>query len=135
MDFAPYQDTPERTRALSPPIRSSLSYTPPLRSPALHSPKLPSSSHGSDQWPPASSPFMNRSSLERQQERAEAGGYFGNGVLGERRALDDFTTSLGIRMDWEACLAYAFLPPAGAVFLLIFERKSDFIRYVVPLVM
>ena len=34
-----------------------------------------------------------------------------------------------MRMDHEAMLAYLLLPPAGGVFLLIFEHKSDCVRF------
>lgn len=50
--------------------------------------------------------------------------------FGGRDDVDLFETRLGIRMDWEACLAYLMLPPAGGVLLLIFEHKSDYVRYV-----
>lgn len=42
--------------------------------------------------------------------------------------MSEFETSLPIRMDFEACLAYLLLPPAGGVLLLIMERKSDYVR-------
>jgi hypothetical protein len=42
--------------------------------------------------------------------------------------VDLFETRLGIRMDWEACLAYLALPPVGGVLLLILEHKSDYVR-------
>ena len=42
-----------------------------------------------------------------------------------------FETSLPIRMEFEAMLAYLLLPPAGGVFLLLVEHKSDYVRYVV----
>lgn len=41
-----------------------------------------------------------------------------------------FETSLPLRLDYEAMLAYLLLPPAGGVFLLVMERKSDYVRYV-----
>lgn len=41
-----------------------------------------------------------------------------------------FETSLPMRMDYEAMLAYLLLPPAGAVFLLLMEHKSDYVRWV-----
>ena len=41
-----------------------------------------------------------------------------------------FETSLPIRLDYEAMLAYLLLPPAGGVLLLIAEHKSDYVRYV-----
>ncbi|KAG0155108.1 hypothetical protein PDIDSM_681 [Penicillium digitatum] len=34
-----------------------------------------------------------------------------------------------IRMDIEAALAYLLLPPAGGVFLLLAEHKSDYVRF------
>lgn len=49
--------------------------------------------------------------------------------------MDLFETRLGIRMDWEACLAYLALPPVGPVFLLIMEHKSDYVRYANSLAM
>lgn len=41
-----------------------------------------------------------------------------------------FETSLPIRLDYEAMLAYLLLPPAGGVLLLVLEHKSDYVRYV-----
>ena len=41
-----------------------------------------------------------------------------------------FETRLGLRMDYEACLAYLLLPPAGGVLLLILEHRSDYVRSV-----
>lgn len=41
-----------------------------------------------------------------------------------------FETSLPMRLDYEAMLAYLLLPPAGGVFLLVMEHKSDYVRYV-----
>ena len=41
-----------------------------------------------------------------------------------------FETSLPIRLDYEAMLAYLLLPPAGGVILLVMEHKSDYVRYV-----
>lgn len=43
--------------------------------------------------------------------------------------VSEFDTSLGIRLDYEACLAYLALPPVGAIALLIVERKSDYVRF------
>lgn len=50
------------------------------------------------------------------------------GFGGQREDVDMFETRLGIRMDFEACLAYLLLPPAGAVLLLVFEHRSDYVR-------
>ena len=43
-----------------------------------------------------------------------------------------FETSLPLRLDYEAMLAYLLLPPAGGVLLLVLEHKSDYVRYVKP---
>lgn len=40
-----------------------------------------------------------------------------------------FETGLGLRMDYEACLAYLLLPPAGGVLLLVLEQRSDYVRF------
>lgn len=57
------------------------------------------------------------------------GDYFS--ALGAREGLvSEFDTSLGLRLDYEACLAYLALPPLGGILLLILERKSDYVRYV-----
>ncbi|KAL6907267.1 hypothetical protein GGI43DRAFT_257351 [Trichoderma evansii] len=43
--------------------------------------------------------------------------------------ISEFDTSLGIRLDYEASLAYLAIPPIGAVILLILERNSDYVRF------
>lgn len=63
---------------------------------------------------------------------AGSDGYFGNigsGLAAQREGINEFDTSLGIRLDYEACLAYLALPPLGAILLLISERKSDYVRF------
>lgn len=55
------------------------------------------------------------------------GDYFN--ALGAREGMvSEFDTSLGLRLDYEACLAYLAVPPLGAILLLILERKSDYVR-------
>lgn len=113
MNFAPYQDqSPETERALSPPHPDGYRVSPNLRSPRP-SADLPSPSHF-------------------------AGGGHGNTGYGRdiesgHVSLGAFETSLPIRMDIEAALAYLLLPPAGGVFLLLTEHKSDYVRYVMDL--
>lgn len=107
MNFAPYQDeSPEIERALSPPHPDTRIKSPNLRSPRA-SADLPSPSHF-------------------------GGGHgntgFGRDVEGGHVSLGAFETSLPIRMDIEAALAYLLLPPAGGVFLLLAEHKSDYVR-------
>ena len=120
MDFAPYQDTtPESTRALSPPPNRISSPTRNAKSPPPNRPRadpfgtssLPEPSHFSD------------------EPRGNAG--FGGGdVENGRLDVNLFETSLPLRLDYEAMLAYLLLPPAGGVFLLVVEHKSDYVRYV-----
>lgn len=43
--------------------------------------------------------------------------------------VSEFDTSLGLRLDYEACLAYLAFPPVGAIVLLILERNSDYVRF------
>lgn len=113
MNFAPYQDeSPEVERAFSPPNN----FRSPRGSPPAVGP------------PPSSNNFAGEGHIQTS-------GYgntgFGPDVEGGRWSLGAFDTSLPIRMDFEAMLAYLLLPPAGGVFLLLFEHKSDYVRYVV----
>ena len=114
MDFAPYQDTaPEHERALSPPPRRSTSRSPIPKSPPPNS-ALPDPSHfGAD-------------------IRAGNGrdGFGGRDVEGGRLNVNNFETSLPIRLDYEAMIAYLLCPPAGGVLLLVLEHRSDYVRYV-----
>ncbi|CAG8200470.1 unnamed protein product [Penicillium nalgiovense] len=110
MNFAPYQDqSPEIERALSPPHPDGHQISPILRSPRA-SADISSPSHFA------------------------GGGHgntgFGRDVEGGHVSLGAFETSLPICMDIEAALAYLLLPPAGGVFLLLAEHKSDYVRYV-----
>ncbi|RHZ67520.1 uncharacterized protein CDV56_108583 [Aspergillus thermomutatus] len=123
MNFAPYQDeSPEVERALSPslgdanriksPILQSPRGSPPI--PGVQSGGLPSPSH-----------FAGGNQIHGGQGNP---GY-GRDVEGGRWNLGAFETSLPIRMDVEAMLAYLLLPPAGGVFLLLLEHKSDYVRF------
>lgn len=142
--FAPYQDaSPERVRALSPPPRS-----PPPQHSRVASPRasldqqrnanrnigniaagagLPQTHPSAGNWDlPGGARYTDR-------DQGETGGYTAPGEgLGWRRRdeMDMFETRLGLRVDYEACLSYLLLPPAGAVLLLVLEHKSDYVRYV-----
>lgn len=114
MNFAPYQDVdPERERALSPPPSDGRRSKSPL---ARDSPSRSSAS-------PPSLPNPNAF----RDESAAAGHHVGLGDRGVH--LDAFETSLPLRLDYEAMLAYLLLPPAGPVLLLMVEHKSDYVRY------
>ncbi|KAF2268020.1 hypothetical protein CC78DRAFT_530416 [Lojkania enalia] len=125
-NFAPYQDVPETTRALSPP---------PVNSPRAASPRASIDRTRSIGTAAVTSPsnqtFPQRNDYfggHRQQEERvpwTATGGFG----GPREDIDLFETRLGLRMDYEACLAYLLLPPAGGVLLLVLEHRSDYVRF------
>ncbi|PWY92532.1 hypothetical protein BO70DRAFT_425220 [Aspergillus heteromorphus CBS 117.55] len=125
MNFAPYQDeSPEVERAFSPsPVDAHRSH-PKL--PNVHSPR------GSP-VPGLNSPGLPSPSQFAAPGRINTNGHgntgFGNDVESGRWNLGAFDTSLPIRMDVEAMLAYVLLPPAGGVFLLLVEHKSDYVRF------
>jgi len=128
MDFAPYQDqSPETVRAFSPPpVEGRRSFSPKIRSPPLPSAITPTPP--SNPWASADNPalpgFVNDAVAGYRN-----GGAWTDDVEGGRERLNEFETSLPIRLDYEACLAYLLLPPAGGVFLLIMEHKSDYVRF------
>ncbi|TGO19470.1 hypothetical protein BTUL_0004g01090 [Botrytis tulipae] len=164
MDFAPYQASPEETRALSPPPRTSTSsprqsispirrsFSPGVRSPAfLQSTSNAAAKNGNFAPSTTPNPWAQR---ERERDGyfptvntgdgyqdvesgRVGGGYNVGGSVsggagyggGNRDGLHEFETSLPLRLDYEACLAYLLLPPAGGVLLLVLERKSDYVRF------
>ncbi|KFY42395.1 hypothetical protein V494_02446 [Pseudogymnoascus sp. VKM F-4513 (FW-928)] len=119
MDFAPYQDTsPDATRTLSPPPndRRSTSASPPIQSAHANPWNAQAGS------PPPQAGGNGRGGGFTNTRDVEMGGR-------GREALHDYETSLPLRLDYEACLAYLALPPAGAVGLLLVEWKSDYVRF------
>ncbi|KAI1102745.1 hypothetical protein F4804DRAFT_312090 [Jackrogersella minutella] len=124
MDFAPYQSSPpENSRPFSPP-RSNVAS--PRASSDNRRPYSPSNQQqrGFTSPPPLQHPQPQRS-WQPTLPGAAASGYAAEGG----QYISEFDTSLGIRLDYEACLAYLALPPLGAIILLILERKSDFVRF------
>ncbi|KAF1942742.1 hypothetical protein EJ02DRAFT_433779 [Clathrospora elynae] len=128
-NFAPYQDTPESSRALSPPPlhspRTSLDRTrntitsPSTRAYEQHD-YFQGQSPGADA---ERAPWKSSTPIHTQPSASQSG--FGR----PREDVDMFTTSLGWRLDYEACLAYLLLPPAGPVLLLMLEHQSDYVRF------
>lgn len=118
MDFAPYQDTaPEGTRALSPPPARSTSRSP---NPKSHEQiGAPSNAFTSSALPPPS---------HFQDQPIHEGFGSGTDIENGRLNVNLFETSLPIRLDYEAMIAYLLLPPAGGVLLLVLEHKSDYVR-------
>jgi len=116
MDFAPYQDdAPETERALSPTLRRSLSISPNPRSPTKPTPRT--------------SPTIPKPATHITSNGYAQIGSSGGHLEAGRGRLDEFATTLPLRLDWEACLAYLLLPPAGGVLLLVVEHKSDYVRF------
>jgi uncharacterized membrane protein len=118
MNFAPYQDTsPELERALSPPptTRGSID-SPRVRSPPPG--KSPAPRPYQDNGLPPPSAFVGDYAPRVTNSPPDRG-----------QTLEAFQTSLPMRMDYEAMLAYLLLPPAGGVFLLLVEHKSDYVRF------
>ena len=124
MDFAPYQDqSPETNRALSPPPEGRRSFSPGVRSPPLASPTT-APKPSANPWAPI------EDSSARAFGNDGSGGHGSADLESGRGRLNEFETSLPIRLDYEACLAYLLLPPAGGVLLLVIEHKSDYVRWV-----
>lgn len=116
--FAPYQDAPEIERARSPPLKSprtSLDYArgrPPPTRPS----HVRNISEIASQPLPAPDSFAENEEYTQPHEHRE-------------RNLQAFETSLPLRVDYLAMLAYLLLPPAGSVLLLLLEHKSDYVRF------
>ncbi|KAI1205216.1 uncharacterized protein F4807DRAFT_290804 [Annulohypoxylon truncatum] len=123
MDFAPYQSSPpEHSRPFSPPRSNVASPRASLENRRTYSPS--NQQRGFASPPPLQHPQPQRN-WQPTLPGSAAGGYAAEGGA----YVSEFDTSLGIRLDYEACLAYLALPPLGAIILLILERKSDFVRF------
>ncbi|KAI4664718.1 uncharacterized protein J4E79_003016 [Alternaria viburni] len=124
-NFAPYQDIPESSRALSPPPvhspRTSIDRTRNITSPTTRAYEQHDYFQGQSPISPPAEPDTERIAWD-QPSRSTG---FGR----SREDVDMFTTSLGWRLDYEACLAYLLLPPAGGVLLLVLEHQSDYVRF------
>ncbi|KAL9615862.1 MAG: hypothetical protein Q9160_009196 [Pyrenula sp. 1 TL-2023] len=133
MNFAPYQDTnPEAERALSPPppplspgpgrTKSPRPFSPPPPTNTSSNPPQTSNSYFPSRGYrdiESTAPQETTTTSEDNDEGGERGGF----------SITAFQTSLPIRMDFEAALAYLLLPPAGGVLLLVLEHKSDYVRF------
>lgn len=119
MNFAPYQDeSPEVERALSPPLGRTKPTPPPqISSPPPFSYQRAANTYANN----SSNGYMSSSSTGFGSRDLESG---------TRANLAAFETSLPIRVDYEAMMAYLLLPPAGGVLLLLLEHKSDYVRCV-----
>jgi hypothetical protein len=129
MDFAPYQSSPpEHGRVASPDYNASS----PRASQDARRPFSPNSRSP----PPLQHPQPQRGWPGVDGQTSNWAGGSGDqpaeGMPGAYPAAEvsEWDTSLGLRLDYEACLAYLLCPPIGAILLLIVERNSDFVRCV-----
>jgi uncharacterized membrane protein len=145
MNFAPYQSSPpESTRALSPPLRSPTTSPKPQQPKPHQNLSSVTSPSNEDPWAAARAQRLpSPSQYADDDEDIGAGGYTDlergprqNDYLDNRGDVYIYTgnsslfeTSLGISLQLEACLAYLVLPPAGGMILLLFEHKSDYVRF------
>ncbi|QIW95730.1 hypothetical protein AMS68_001248 [Peltaster fructicola] len=132
VNFAPYQSSPpESTRALSPPLRS------PTASPKPQHPKPQRniSTVSDDPWAAARAqrlPDPEQFQDDEPYTDLEDGtrnDYTNRGGYEYAGNTSVFETSLGMSLALESCLAYLVLPPAGGAVLLLFEHKSDYVRF------
>lgn len=116
------QTDPTTERALSPPpggkSRASID-SPRIRSPPPGRPNAPSRGTSNVQPLPPPDVFADYAPPSRPALASEERG----------QQLEAFQTSLPMRLDYEAMLAYILLPPAGGVMLLLLEHKSDYVRF------
>lgn len=150
MNFAPYQSSPpESERAKSPPLSPR-----PQRGIPAHSRNISSVADREDPWAAARHQRLPSPSQYHDSDNDNGEGghdsyrdlegprapfyndYIGNAALEGGGATTRgyggrgiFETSLGLNLGVEAALAYLLLPPAGGVVLLLFEHKSDYVRF------
>lgn len=122
-NFAPYQDIPETQRALSPLASPRASVDRTRNMSSITSPSTRAYEQHDYFGAGDDSPDTERVAWNTPASSQPLG--FG----AAREDVNMFTTSLGLRMDYEACLAYLLLPPAGGVLLLMMEHQSDYVRF------
>lgn len=135
MDFAPYQSSPpEHSRVASPEFAAAAAASPrPPYETAGRRSFSPSAFVNTKTPPPLQHPQPQRAWGGDLDDQAQAGIWVGGGGSAMPGAypaaeVSEFDTSLGLRLEHEASLAYLALPPLGAIILLILERKSDYVR-------
>ncbi|KAF3916512.1 hypothetical protein ABW20_dc0101343 [Dactylellina cionopaga] len=120
-DWAPYQSTDPEAQ------RSTLRSPPPGNNNIFStSPRLEAQNPWGESRSYSPSNVINP---DNAISSANASTGFGNNGGNRREFVNQFETSLPLRMDVEAALAYALLPPAGGVLLLLLEHNSDYVRF------
>ncbi|KAK6528924.1 hypothetical protein TWF694_004153 [Orbilia ellipsospora] len=117
-DWAPYQSTDPEAQ------RSSVRSPPPGNNGFFSSPRL----EAQNPWGDSRSYSPSNVIQPENGIGSSSTTGFGNNA-GGREFVNQFETSLPLRMDVEAALAYVLLPPAGGVLLLLLEHNSDYVRF------
>ncbi|KAK9467913.1 hypothetical protein V1512DRAFT_260345 [Lipomyces arxii] len=127
MDFAPYQsEEPSASRTQLPGTGGV--YTPPAVNSSASAPGAASTPP-----PPMYSPSLN--AYGGPQSQSSYGGGPSSSAYGNQPEdpngvpVNQYETSMPIRLDWESIIAYAALPPVGSAILLVFETKNDYVRF------
>jgi len=146
MNFAPYQDDAPESGRTSTEVRTSRtpapSYTAPKPSSRNRAPPIPSyadTPEDDEDFLPDPEDFDgapaggNNASNKSTNTGGRVLGFGGRrdvegGMSGRAGDGDMYATSLGLRMDIEAALAYLVFPPAAGAVLLIGETRSDYVR-------
>ncbi|EWC46215.1 hypothetical protein DRE_04593 [Drechslerella stenobrocha 248] len=120
-DWAPYQSTDPEAQ------RSSLR-SPPPGSSFFSSPSSPPLVPHQNPWGDSRS-YSPSNVIQPESAVVASGAGQSTGFGNNREFVNQFETSLPLRLDIEAALAYVLLPPAGGVLLLLLEHNSDYVRF------
>ncbi|KAG6003251.1 hypothetical protein E4U21_002234 [Claviceps maximensis] len=128
MDFAPYQSSPPEDSRVSSPIFDTSSPRHSFDA-TTRRPFSPATARS----PPAlQHPQPQRMWTSPEEQAGRWPDSSGDARIAARNyavaEISEFDTSLGLRLDHEACFAYLALPPLGSIVLLILERNSDYVR-------
>jgi len=150
MNFAPYQDDAPESGRTSTEIRTSrtpapayITSKPSPRTPAAPpTPSYADTPVDDEDFLPDPEDFDAGPGNDRNINTGAGGRVLGfggrrgggggdadvEGVMGRGGGGDMYATSLGLRMDVEAALAYLVVPPAAGAVLLVGETRSDYVR-------
>ncbi|KAL6711273.1 hypothetical protein ACN47E_005804 [Coniothyrium glycines] len=122
--FAPYQDTPESSRALSPPPLPPLTQSRTsllLPSPRAYDQTASDQTDSFQASPPASPPLPHSPSHLPPPWRLPL-------PSAATHTPPPTTTFPALRLAHSAALAYV-LPPVSSILLLCYERESEYVRF------
>ncbi|KAF2860266.1 hypothetical protein K470DRAFT_258025 [Piedraia hortae CBS 480.64] len=122
LNFAPYQSSPEPD---SPQHTQNSSTEDPWAAARAQPLPLPSRYHDS-----LSSGYSSIDGVGRETAYSDLEpGSLPSTYYGSSSNAKIYNPSLPLPLGVEAALAYLLFPPAGAIVLLLFERKSDYVRF------